>query len=272
MHAFRSLFPSVRVPIARWLAVLWGVAAVVLVVSLYMTISGNVHEKNPNDTTVPTLTQMVDGFRNLAHENRRGEVEFILDLQATLARFGWGMLYSIVASVVLGLAMGCLAWMEAFWRPLLSSAAKFIPMAMISVFFVLIGLHEALYVSIIAFGVVPTFSLAVCNAAKSVPIQLIHKGYSLGGSTPEVILMVVFRMVLPAIIQSIMLSTGPALNYLVGSEAMLADVGFGYRIRILSRVFEMNTVFAYLIILALLGFFIDLVLKGCSRMACRWAE
>ncbi|MBI4181613.1 MAG: ABC transporter permease subunit [Candidatus Aenigmarchaeota archaeon] len=262
----------VRQPIPRWQVVVLGTLSIALALAGYLYLSYRAYGRNPDDTTVPGLSKLVQGIRGLFESNRKGEIDFFMDLRATSLRFLLGLALSSVISAVLGVLMGCLPAVEAFFRPPLSFCSKLVPMAMLSVFFVMIGLKETLFLSIILFGIVPTLTLSVCNAAKKVPIQLVHKSYSLGASPMEVIWLVVFRMVFPDILRGAVLSSGPVLNYLIAAETIAADVGFGYRIRILSRVLEMNTVFIYLVVLALGGYLMDQLFKAGNRTLCRWEE
>lgn len=53
-------------------------------------------------------------------------------------------------------------------------------------------------------------------------------------------------------------------------EMLVADVGFGYRLRMQSRLLNMNVVYIYLAILAVSFFFIDWSLRFARRRMCPW--
>src|SRR5690606_34151043 len=115
-----------------------------------------------------------------------------------------GLAIGVAASIVIGLAMGCFAHIEALLLPLLSFLAKIPPTAMLAVFFVLVGMGFELYVAMIAFGVFPTLAQAIYQSVKSdVPEELIYKAYTLGASHAELIWNVTFKQILPRVIEAI---------------------------------------------------------------------
>lgn len=263
---------NIRQQIPLWKQILLGALGIFAVAVLYWWTSHTTHERNPNDTTVPGFTQIMKGFSKILAENRNQEVEIWGDIRATFTRFFCGMTASGIISILIGVMMGCFTPIDSFFRPLLSCAAKTPPMAMIAVFFVLIGLNEWLFISIVAFGAIPPLTLGISNEAKEVPAELITKGLTQGASRMEVSWSIVFRHVLPQTFAGLILTTGPAINYLVGSEGFFADKGFGYRIRILSRVLEMNQVYIYVLVLIALGYFTDWLFKMAAKKLCPWYE
>ena len=144
-------------------------------------------------------------------------------------------------------------------------------MAMLAVFFVMVGTDMEMYVAMIAFGVLPTFAQTIHLAAKyDVAEELIHKAYTLGATHVEVILSVILRQILPRILDSIRLQIGPALVYLIAAEMAVGHVGFGYRIRIEYRILNMNVVYPYIVLLALFGYAADYGLRLIQRRLFRW--
>ncbi len=263
---------NIRQPLCVWKRMFIGAGGIFCVALGYWWISHKTHVANPHDSTVPSYSQLAEGISRIFTANRRGEVDFWIDVKATFTRFTVGMVASTIISILLGILIGCFTPIEAFLKPLLSCASKTPPMAMIAVFFVLIGLNEMLFISLVAFGVIPSLTLAIVNAARDVPSELITKGQTQGASRMEICWSIVFPHVLPQIFAGLMLATGPAINYLVGSEAIFADRGFGYRIRILSRVLEMNQVYLYVLALILLGYFTDWLFRLAVKKCCPWYE
>ena len=58
--------------------------------------------------------------------------------------------------------------------------------------------------------------------------------------------------------------------FLIAVEYMIADVGFGYQLRIQQRQTHMNIVYTYLILLGVFGFFLDRLLTTFRRRLCPW--
>ena len=239
----------------------------------YTVVAHYQHAQNPLDTTIPTWGQLAKGVGDLlsAHP-RTGERWLAVDAAATSLRLFLGLGLGVLASVVLGMLMGNHRSIEAFFLPPLALLAKIPPTAALAVFFVLVGTGQEMYLSMIAFGVLPSLAVSVHLAARDVPQELIDKAITLGASSNEVVWSLVFRHILPKIIDAVRLQVGPAVVYLIAAEIICADVGFGYRIRLQSRLLNMSVVYPYLALLAAFGFGMDYGLRGLSRWLCPWAR
>lgn len=248
-----------------------GIAAIFVLIGAYTYISHRQHVINPEDKTIPNWSQLKEGLAKIVEVNRRSEERWlVVDAQATGKRLFLGLGCGVVSALFLGMLMGCLAPVEAFFYPPLALLAKLPPTAMLAVFFVLVGTETKMYVAMIAFGVLPTLAQTVYLAVKEVPDESRYKAYTLGASHLEVIWNVVFRMVLPRLIDSIRLQIGPAMVYLIAAEMVVGDVGFGYRIRLQSKLLNMDVVYPYLAILAVFGFTMDSTLLRLQRWASPW--
>jgi NitT/TauT family transport system permease protein len=253
-------------PIPRRVATLLSVLSVVALLMGYDRLSLRQHRRNPEDTTIPTWSQLNAGVHCLVKE--RWIVE---DSKATGFRLFLGLSIGIAGAIVLGLMMGCLTPVEALLAPPLSLLAKVPPTAALAVFFVLAGTGTPMYVTMIAFGVLPSLAQSVYLACRDVRIEFLYKAYTLGASEAEVVWNVVVRMILPKLMDSIRLQIGPAVVYLIAAEMVCADIGFGYRIRMQMRLLNMNVVYPYLVFLAAFGFAMDTGLKRLQRVCCPWA-
>jgi NitT/TauT family transport system permease protein len=264
----------IRKPIARRWQVGLGVAAFVLLAACYTLLSYRQHARNPDDTTIPTWGQLAARLVQIAtpHE-RTGEVWLWRDARVTLWRLFSGLALGVILAAPLGLAMGCYPPVGAFCLPPLAFLAKVPPTAMLAVFFVMVGTGYELYVAMIVFGVVPILAQTVYHAAKEdVPDELIFKASTLGASQLEIIAEVIYRHILPKVLDAIRLQIGPAMVYLIAAEVLVADVGLGFRIRMQARLMDMSTVYLYVVLLGLVGLLADYGLISFRRWLCPWYE
>lgn len=254
----------------KWVIAL-GVVSVVALAGGYAALSHHQHQVNPDDRTIPSWPQLKDGLVRIVEVNARSEERWLaVDAKATGKRLFLGLLCGIGGAMVLGMMMGCLAPVEAVLHPPLALLAKLPPTAMLAVFFVLVGTDTNMYVAMIAFGVLPSLAQSVYLAVKDVPDEFLYKAYTLGASHLEVVWNVVFRQVLPKLIDSVRLQLGPAMVYLIAAEMVVGDVGFGYRIRLQSKLLNMDVVYPYLVILAVFGFSMDYALLKLQGKICPW--
>jgi len=255
----------------RRLKIVLSVTAVLVLLAAYTLVAHLQHLKNPDDTTIPTWRQLADGVIASCEVNHRsGERWVLVDSLATGMRLFLGLSCGVAGAVLLGLLMGCFEKIEAFFAPPMSLLAKVPPTAALAVFFVMVGTDTEMYIAMIAFGVLPTLAQAVHLGVKDVPRELIYKAYTLGASHCEVVWNVILRQTLPKVIDAVRLQIGPAMVFLIAAEMVCGDVGFGYRIRLQSRLLNMSVVYPYLALLAAFGFGVDFSLRRLQRLLCPW--
>jgi len=261
----------IRQPIRQAVVLALGALSLALLILGYTWLSHRQHQKNPDDTTIPSWSQLAQGVRQASSaQPRSGERWIVVDAKASATRFFAGLGVGVGAALVLGMAMGCFAPAEAFCRPPLSLLAQIPPTAALAVFFVLVGTGQEMYVTMIAFGILPPLAQTVYLAVKEFPDELQYKSYTLGASHTEVIFSILLPQVLPKMLDALRLVIGPALVYLIAAEMVVGDVGFGYRIRLQSRLMNMSVVYPYLALLALFGFTTDSALRRLQSWLCPW--
>lgn len=246
------------------------VAGFAVLLAGYAWMSHRAHLDNPNNKTIPNWSQFRDGWERMA--TGAGGIDCVADMQASATRLALGVGGGVLLAFVVGISMGCFPAVEALLLPPLSFFAKIPPTAMLAVYFVFFGVTGVqIFVALIAFGIFPTLAQSIAQAAQQdVDEHTLYKSYTLGASSFEVVTEVVLRQILPRIIESARLQIGPAMIFLIAAEWALSDVGFGYTLRIQSRLQNMNIVFTYLAILAIAGLAIDWTLISLRRWLCPW--
>lgn len=264
----------IRKPINKKLWLVLSIGAIVLMLGAYSWLSYRQHQINPDDLTIPTWTQLAHGItRSLTLDASTNQRIAIVDAWATYSRLFIGMFSAVLIALILGMLMGCYGVIEAMMLPVMSLAAKIPPTAMLAVFFVVVGMNESFFLAIICFGIIPTLAQAVYEAVrKDVPEELLNKASTLGASQLEQIWNVIFRILLPRLIESVRLQIGPAMVFLIAAEWIVADVGFGYRLRLESRKVHMDIVYFYIALLGFSGLFFDYVLNRLRSRFCQWYE
>ena len=261
----------IRQPITKTTRIVLGISAIVLVLVFYTFLSYRQHNINPNDSTMPTWHQLSEGITKIVAVNHRsGDRWLVTDGKATVFRLFIGLGVGVIGAVFVGMLMGCLAFFEAAFIPVLSLAAKVPPTAILAVFFVLFGTDISMYIAMITFGILPSLAMAIHLSIKQVPEELIYKSYTLGASHFEVAWNIIFRHILPNVIDNVRLQIGPSMVYLIAAEMLCASVGMGYRIRLQARLLNMDVVYPYLTSLAGFGFCMDYILRRVQAWICPW--
>lgn len=260
----------IRKPITRMNRILLGVVSIAVLLAGYAWVSHRAHVENPRNKTLPNFSQFTEGWQRIV--TGEGGIDFWADIKASGARLAIGVGTGVLLAFVVGLAMGCFPAVEALLMPPIAFFAKIPPTAMLAVYFVFFGVTGIkIFVALIAFGIFPTLAQAIAQAAqKDVDEHTLYKSYTLGASNFEVVWEVVLKQILPRIIENARLQIGPAMVFLIAAEFALADQGFGYTLRMQSRLQNMNIVYTYLIVLGVFGLAIDWLLIFLRRKVCPW--
>lgn len=258
-------------PIRRMESLAWAISSIIVLIIAYAFLSNHQHQINPKDTTIPNFSQLLEGGKLLIVPDANGDIWLWNDICATYSRHSLGLALGTFIAVVLGIWMGCYHRAEAFFLPALNFFAKIPPTALMAVYFVLFGTETLMFVAMIALGVFPILAQTIYQSVrKDVADVAISKAYTLGGSSGEVIVEVIFQQILPRVIEAVRLQIGPALIFLIAAEWMVADVGFGYRLRIQSRLLNMNVVYFYIVIIGATTFVADYLLTKIRERMCPW--
>lgn len=285
----------IRKPISKTTRGLLLACSVLAMVAGYFALSHSRRTMNADGTTsanavLPDVAMLAHGvqrvlepravFRDVVQQDgstqREATKSFLgswywTDSVATWGRLFQGLALGIAIGVLVGMLMGCYTPIEAMLRLPIDFLAKIPPTAMLAIFFVVLGMGNAMFVGMIAFGILPTLIQSVyLGAKKDVPQELIDKARTLGASQPDILLSVILRQCLPTIIESARLCVGPAMVYLIAAEWLVTDVGFGYRLRMQSRLLDMSVVYIYLVVLGIAGYAIDVALRWLLHKVCPW--
>ena len=267
---FRSIIGSPLSPAVRLLLAAAGVAVLVAAYELYI-YRHQAGGGNPRFS--PGFAQLWTAFQELTDVDPRTQtVPFWTDTWASLAILAKGLGIGIAISVTLGILMGVLSTVHAMCSPVVTAIAKVPPTALIALFMVVFGVTgDAFKVALIAFGITPTLALGISLVARAVPKNSIVKAYSLGASTPDVVLRAILPQILPQVIDMVRLAVGPAWIYLIAAEYINASEGIGHGIVLSQRMVRIDHILVYVIWLAILGTAIDFAFHALSRIAAPWA-
>ena len=219
-----------------------------------------------NPQFLPSPVDVVQAFGRLLDKGVVFE-----DFRASIFRVGAGFLLAAVASVPLGIAMGAFATVRSLLEPIIGIVRYMPAPAFIPLLIIYLGLGEAPKIALIFVGVIFFNTLMIMDAVKFVPKHLLEATYTLGGSRRQTLMQVITPYVVPNILDTFRINMAAAWNLVVVAELIAANEGLGKRIAIAQKFFRTDEIFAYLILLGVIGFLIDLSLRLLLKATCKWA-
>jgi NitT/TauT family transport system permease protein len=149
--------------------------------------------------------------------------------------------------------------------------SKIPPTGMMPIYFAIAGTDQRMFTSMVALGIFFSMTQAIYQSVRdNVTDEAINKAYTLGASESEVIYEVIWKQILPNVIDCIRAQIGPAMIFLIAAEMVVSDAGLGYQIRMQSRVLNMNIVFVYLFVLGMIGVVAEYSLLWLRHRMCPW--
>jgi len=259
-----SVFWSIRQGFPRWLGLLLSISALVIPFCLWSALS---YSGWVTPIFLPTPTAVLQsGIHMFREEN------LILDVLSSCNRVLLGFLAAAAVGVPIGIAMGTFHSMENLFSPLVGTVRYMPVVAFVPLIIVWAGLGEITRVIIIFFGIVFYNAIMISDAVKFIPDELLSVAYTLGANR----LAVLFRVILPAIVPSILdtlrVNVSGAWTFLVISELIAAENGLGFRIVQSQRFLQTDKVLFVIAIIGVIGLLTDYGFKVLSQWMTPWVQ
>lgn len=193
------------------------------------------------------------------------------DAMASIGRVLGGYALSMLVSLPLGIAMGTNRTINQLLEPLLGLIRYMPAPAFIPLLIIYFGLGELPKVLLIFIGTLFFNTLMIMDSVRFVPAELIEAARTLGGKGLPILTKVVAPFIAPQVIDAYRINMAAAWNLVIVAELVAANEGLGKRISLAQRFLKTDEIFAYLIVIGLIGLLIDLSFRVLLRRSCRWS-
>lgn len=193
-------------------------------------------------------------------------------LLASLQRSFWGLFSAIGLGIVLGLMMGWFVRFEAIVDPILQLFRQTSAFALFPVFVLFLGIGELSKVALIFWASFWPVLLSTVSGVKQVDKLLIDSARSMGASRQIVFRKVILPAASPSIFTGIRLAGTYCVTALVAAEMIGAHSGLGFMTLNAQEVFQIPTMYAGILLLALVGLLLNYVLATVERRMTRWRK
>jgi NitT/TauT family transport system permease protein len=195
-----------------------------------------------------------------------------IDLVASLRRIGIGYSISVVLGVVFGVLVASFSSAESFFEPQMG-LLRYIPAsALTPLLLVWLGIDEAPKIVLIIVGTVFFNILMTADVVRAVPQEQVDAAYTLGAGRLRVLRKVILRHSWPGIVDVARINLAAAWVMLVVAELLAAEEGLAYRIVRSGRFRRVDTMFAVLVLFAVIGLVSDLALRQLRKRTAPWSE
>ena len=188
----------------------------------------------------------------------------------SLTRLIVGALLGVVAGIAAGIAIGLFSYVRAGLVPLVAAIFPIPKIALLPLFVIWFGIDEGSKYALIALGTFTPTVVATYGAVDNVDRTLIRMAQSFGLSWRSIVRKIVLPGAMPGILSGLRVSLAIAIILLVAAEMLGAEHGVGAYILEAGSLYDLERLFAGVVILSVLGVVVSTLIGVLERRLLRW--
>lgn len=194
------------------------------------------------------------------------------DAVATLMRAFAGLSIGASVGLAIGMLMARYRAIDSFFDPLIAAIFPTPKLALFPLLMVWLGLGESSKIALVA--VTAFFPVAINTYAgmRNVDKFLIWNARTKGADAFQMLTRVMLPAALPYIFTGVRVATSFSFLLVVAAEMLSANGGLGFRILYSQRTFEVETMYAAILLVATLGFTVDRLVGLIGRRLLSWQD
>jgi len=215
--------------------------------------------------SLPRPSDVLDTFRQLYESGL-----LFKHLLPSLSRLFVGALIGASIGIAVGIMIGLFSYVRSGLVPLVAAIFPIPKIALLPLFVIWFGIGEGSKYALIAFGTFTPTVVATYGAVDNVDRTLIRMGQSFGLSWWSIVRKIVLPGAMPGILSGLRISLAIAIILLVAAEMLGAEYGIGAYILEAGSLYDLERLFAGVVILSLLGVLISALIGTFERRLLGW--
>jgi NitT/TauT family transport system permease protein len=192
---------------------------------------------------------------------------YAADIAISIARVWIAFVASAVIAIPLGMLMSSYRAVGAFSEPLIDFI-RYLPVpALVPLTLIWLGIGEESKVALLWIGTFFQLVLLVADDARRVPREFLETGMTLGANDRALLKDILFRAMLPNMVDSLRITLGWCWTYLIVAEIVASSSGIGYELWTARRYGKAPEVFAGILTIGVIGLVSDQAIRFAHR---RW--
>ncbi|MFT7595142.1 MAG: NitT/TauT family transport system permease protein [Paracoccaceae bacterium] len=191
-------------------------------------------------------------------------------LAPSLSRLAVGSVLGITAGIGVGVMIGLFSYVRAGLIPLVAALFPIPKIALLPLFVIWFGIDEGSKYALIALGTFTPTIVSTYGAVDNVDRTLVRMGQSFGLSWMSIVRKIVLPGALPGILSGLRVSIAIGIILLVAAEMLGAEYGIGAYILQAGSLYDLERLFAGVVILSVLGVLTSWVIGLLEKRLLRW--
>lgn len=181
-----------------------------------------------------------------------------------------GYVLGILVGVPIGLLAGYYPTVRAIVMPYVDFFRPIPPISLVTLFVLFLGIGLASKIALIFLSGFWFMVLATSEGVRSVPLDLLRAGRSVGMSQFQIFRYVILPGSMPAILVGMRTTLSISWALVVAAELVAGHAGLGYIVTDASNFFRLKVVYSAILIIAALGFLMDRLVVSVTRRLLHW--
>jgi NitT/TauT family transport system permease protein len=185
-------------------------------------------------------------------------------------RFAIGSALGASVGISVGVLIGLFSFIRSGLVPVVAALFPIPKIALLPLFVIWFGIDEGSKFALIAFGTFTPTVVATYGAVDNVDRSLIRMGQSFGLTWFSIVRKIVIPGAMPGILSGLRISLAIAIILLVAAEMLGAEYGIGAYILEAGSLYDLERLFAGVLILSVLGVLLSAAIAFIERRLLDW--
>jgi ABC-type nitrate/sulfonate/bicarbonate transport system permease component len=257
--------PPRAVPVIRWRAAVIAAVPYLMTILILATWEAIAHSRLVTPFMLPSIEAVAE---KIGADIRSGD--FFLNLAVTLYRTMVGFGVAAAAGITLGILMVQVRSIFWFFDPVISALFPVPKVALLPVFILWFGLYDVSKIMLIITNAIFPIVTATVLGLRGVDRALVWSARSLGASERRVTWEIVVPAALPQILTGLQVALPISLIVAIVSELVMSGDGLGGAMIEAARYLNSPSVFAGIVEIAAVGFFLVKSMELIRRRLLMW--
>lgn len=191
---------------------------------------------------------------------------------ASLQRLGIGFLVGGIPALIIGAAMGLSRTLRIIVDPLIAATYPIPKSAILPLLLLIFGLGEGSKIAMVAIGVFYPVVINTLAGVLSINKVYFEVGKHFRAGRWQAFTTIALPGALPLIMTGVKLGLGLGLVLIALAEMVGANAGLGYMIWNSWELMSVDTMYAGILVIALIGFLLTVLLNEIERIIVPWAS
>lgn len=198
--------------------------------------------------------------------------EVFLPLATTLYLLFAAYFIASALAILLGILMGRFPAIYNLFEPLIEGIRPLPKAALLPLLILLLGLGDTMKLTVIGLAVFFPVLINTIQGVQGVDPTLVNTARTFGYGTGAILYKVVLPAAMPLIAAGMRVSLALALILAVITEMITGTKGLGYLIVDMQRSFKVLDMYAWLVVLAIVGYLLNAIFIFLERRGLHWAS